>query len=176
MNKAGAGTPSANRISLLRDADGDGKAEVKTALLEGLNSPYGMALVGDTLYVANTDAVMAYPFAPGQTKITAAGRKIVDFACGSPNNHWTRNLLANADGTRLYVGDRLCHQYRRKGAGGRKGPRADHRDRPGDRQEARLCRRPAQPRRHGLGAEFGGAVDRGQRTRHARAPIWCPIT
>ena len=104
MSKAGAGTPSANRISLLRDADGDGTAEVKTALLEGLNSPYGMALVGDTLYVATTDAVMAYPFAPGQTKITAAGRKIATLPAGAPNNHWTRSLLASADGTLLYVG------------------------------------------------------------------------
>lgn len=103
MNKAGAGVPSANRISLLRDADGDGRAESKTALLEGLNSPYGMALVGETLYVANTDAVMAYAFTPGQTKITQAGRKIIDLPASKPNNHWTRNLLANEDGTKLYV-------------------------------------------------------------------------
>lgn len=103
MNKAGAGVPSANRISLLRDADGDGKAEVKTALLEGLNSPYGMALVGDTLYVANTDALMAYPFTPGDTKISAKGRKIIDLPSSKPNNHWTRNLLANEDGSKLYV-------------------------------------------------------------------------
>lgn len=104
MAKAGAGVPSANRISLLRDADGDGKAEVKTALLEGLNSPYGMVLIGDTLYVANTDAVMAYAFTPGQTKITGKGRKVIDLPSAKPNNHWTRTLLANADGTRLYVG------------------------------------------------------------------------
>ncbi|MFN3817920.1 PQQ-dependent sugar dehydrogenase [Blastomonas sp.] len=103
MNKAGAGVPSANRISLLRDADGDGRAESKTVLLEGLNSPYGMALVGETLYVANTDAVMAYPYTPGQVKISGAGRKIIDMPAAKPNNHWTRNLLANADGTRLYV-------------------------------------------------------------------------
>jgi glucose/arabinose dehydrogenase len=103
MNKAGAGVPSANRISLLRDSDGDGKAESKTALLEGLNSPYGMALVGETLYVANTDAVMAYAFTPGQTKITERGRKVIDLPAAKPNNHWTRNLLANEDGTKLYV-------------------------------------------------------------------------
>ncbi len=103
MNKAGAGVPSANRISLLRDADGDGKAESKTVLLEGLNSPYGMVLIGETLYVANTDAVMAYPFTPGQVKITAKGRKILDLPSQKPNNHWTRNLLANADGSKLYV-------------------------------------------------------------------------
>lgn len=103
MNKAGAGVPSANRISLLRDADGDGRAESKTALLEGLNSPYGMALVGETLYVANTDAVMAYPYMPGQVKISGKGRKIVDLPVTKPNNHWTRNLLASADGSKLYV-------------------------------------------------------------------------
>ncbi len=103
MNKAGAGVASANRISLLRDADGDGRAESKIVLLEGLNSPYGMALVGETLYVANTDAVMAYPYTPGQVKITGAGRKIADLPASKPNNHWTRNLLADADGTRLYV-------------------------------------------------------------------------
>ncbi len=103
MSKAGAGVPSANRISLLRDADGDGKAESKTALLEGLNSPYGMQLVGETLYVANTDAVMAYPYTPGQVKITGKGRKIADLPSAKPNNHWTRNLLANADGSKLYV-------------------------------------------------------------------------
>lgn len=104
MDKAGAGTPSANRIALLRDADGDGKAEVKTTLIQGLNSPYGMALVGDTLYVATTDAVTAYPFTPGQTRISAAGRKIATLPSAAPNNHWTRTLLADADGTRLYVG------------------------------------------------------------------------
>lgn len=103
MSKAGAGVPSANRITLLRDADGDGRAEVKSALLEGLNSPYGMALIGDTLYVANTDAVLAYAFTPGQTKITAKGRKIIDLPVSKPNNHWTRNLLASADGSKLYV-------------------------------------------------------------------------
>ncbi|MGF7149697.1 glucose/arabinose dehydrogenase [Sphingomonas zeicaulis] len=103
MGRAGAGVPSANRISLLRDANGDGIAEQKFALLEGLNSPFGMALVGDTLYVGNTDALMAFPFKVGETKISAKGRKIIDLPATQPNNHWTRNVLANADGTRLYV-------------------------------------------------------------------------
>lgn len=103
MRKAGAGTPSANRIALLRDADGDGRAEVKTVFLTGLNSPYGMALAGDTLYVANTDAVMAYPYTPGATRITAKGRKIVSLPSGAPNMHWTRNLVASADGKLLYI-------------------------------------------------------------------------
>ena len=78
MSKAGAGGTSANRITLLRDADGDGKAEVKTAYIEGLNSPYGMALVGDTLYVANTDALLAFPYAAGETKMSGKPEKIID--------------------------------------------------------------------------------------------------
>jgi len=103
MNKAGAGAPSPNRIMLLRDADGDGKAEVKTAFLSGLNSPYGMALIGDTLYVANTDAVLAFPYKEGETAITAKGRKVVSLPHGAPNMHWTRNLVASPDGEHLYV-------------------------------------------------------------------------
>lgn len=103
MNKAGADVPSANRITLLRDADKDGKAEVKTAFLTGLNSPYGMALVGDTLYVANTDAVMAFPYKEGETKITDKGRKVISLPHGAPNMHWTRNLIASPDGRLLYV-------------------------------------------------------------------------
>lgn len=103
MNKAGAGVPSANRITLLRDADGDGKAEVKTSFLTGLNSPYGMALVGDTLYVANTDAVMAFPYKEGETQIADKGRKVVSLPHGAPNMHWTRNLIASPDGKLLYV-------------------------------------------------------------------------
>ncbi len=104
MNKAGAGGAPANRITLLRDADGDGKAELKTPFLTGLNSPYGMALVGDTLYVANTDAVLAFPYKEGETRITATGRKIVSLPHGAPNPHWTRSLLASPDGSLLYIG------------------------------------------------------------------------
>ena len=103
MAKAGAGDPSANRITLLRDADGDGRAETKTPFLTGLNSPYGMALVGDTLYVANTDALMAFPYKPGDLKISVAGRKILNLPAQAPNMHWTRSLAAGPDGL-LYVG------------------------------------------------------------------------
>ena len=103
MDKAGAGAPSANRITLLRDADGDGRAEVKTAFLTGLHSPYGMALVGDTLYVANTDALMAFPYKEGETKITAKGRKILKLPAAAPNYHWTKSLVAGPSGL-LYVG------------------------------------------------------------------------
>ncbi|MGK2910776.1 MAG: PQQ-dependent sugar dehydrogenase [Sphingobium sp.] len=103
LSKAGAAGASANRITLLRDANGDGKAEVKTAFLTGLNSPYGMALVGNTLYVANTDALLAFPYQPGETKIVAKGRKVMNLPASGPNYHWTKNLLASPDGSLLYV-------------------------------------------------------------------------
>ncbi|PJG49072.1 sorbosone dehydrogenase [Sphingobium sp. LB126] len=103
MDKAGAGMPSPNRITLLRDADGDGRAETKTAFLTGLNSPYGMALIGDTLYVANTDALMAFPYKEGETRITGKGRKILNLPAQAPNMHWTRSLVASPQGL-LYVG------------------------------------------------------------------------
>ena len=101
MGKAGAGVPSANRITLLRDADGDGVAETKTAFLTGLNSPFGMALVGNQLYVANTDALVRFPYVEGATKITAKPEKIVSLPGGG--NHWARNVVANPAGRTLYV-------------------------------------------------------------------------
>jgi len=104
MKKAGAGTPSANRITLLRDTDGDGVADVKTAFLENLVSPFGMALVGDQLYVANADSVVRFPYKTGDTKITAAGTKVADLPGGPRNHHWTKSLVANRDGTKLYAG------------------------------------------------------------------------
>jgi glucose/arabinose dehydrogenase len=103
QKKAGAGVPSANRITLLRDADGDGVAEERHVFLEGLNSPFGMVLVGGNLYVANTDAVLRFPYAGGETRISAAGTKIVDLPAGPRNHHWTKNLIASRDGAKLYV-------------------------------------------------------------------------
>ncbi|MGL4397467.1 MAG: PQQ-dependent sugar dehydrogenase [Hyphomicrobium sp.] len=103
MSKAGAGVASANRISLLRDADGDGIAEIKTAFIEGLNSPFGMALVGSTLYVANADAIVQFPYADGATQITEAGAKVVDLPGGPRNHHWTKNIIASRDGRKLFV-------------------------------------------------------------------------
>jgi glucose/arabinose dehydrogenase len=88
---------------LLRDADGDGVAETRTTLLANLTSPFGMALVGNTLYVANTDAVVRFPYEPGQTEITVAGVKVVDLPGGPLNHHWTKNVIANGDGSKLYV-------------------------------------------------------------------------
>ena len=104
QKKAGGAVPSANRITLLRDADGDGVAELKTAFIEGLNSPFGMALVGNTLYVANTDAVVRFPYQTGDTRITAPPVKVADLPGGLLNHHWTKSLIANPEGTRLYVG------------------------------------------------------------------------
>jgi glucose/arabinose dehydrogenase len=103
MKRAGAGVPSANRITLLRDANGDGVADVRSVLLSGLNSPFGMALIGDRLYVANADAVLSFPYRTGDTAITAPGTKLVDLPGGPINHHWTKNLLASADGSQLYV-------------------------------------------------------------------------
>lgn len=103
MSKAGAGVPSANRITLLRDANGDGKAELKTPFLTGLNSPFGMVLIRDTLYVANTDGLMAFPYKTGDTKITAKGKELTKFNAKAPNNHWTRNLAASPDGKKIYI-------------------------------------------------------------------------
>jgi len=103
MKRAGAAVPSANRISLLRDADGDGVAEVRSVLIDGLNSPFGMALIGDRLFVANADAVLSFPYRSGDTRITAPGTKLLDLPGGPINHHWTKNLLASADGRTLYV-------------------------------------------------------------------------
>ena len=103
MKRAGAGVPSANRISLLRDADGDGIAETRTVFLQGLNSPFGMALVGRDLYVANTDAVLRFPYEGDETRVTAPGVRIVDLPAGPINHHWTKNIIASRDGSRLYV-------------------------------------------------------------------------
>src|SRR3954471_479167 len=103
MTKAGAAVPSPNRIILLRDADGDGVAGTRSTFLENLNSPFGMALVGETLYVANTDAVVRFPYKEGEQKITSKGVKVVDLPAGTRNHHWTKNLIASPDGSKLYV-------------------------------------------------------------------------
>ena len=103
MKKAGAAVPSANRITLLRDADGDGVAELREVFLQGLNSPFGMALVGSDLYVANTNAIVRFPYVQGQTRITAAGIKTTELPAGPRNHHWTKNLIASPDGSKLYV-------------------------------------------------------------------------
>lgn len=101
MGRAGAGVPSANRITLLRDTDGDGVAETRTTFLSGLNSPFGMALMGGYLYIGNTDAVVRVPYKDGETQIAAKPETVVKLNPGG--NHWARNVIADPDGKTLYV-------------------------------------------------------------------------
>ena len=103
MKRAGAGAPSANRITLLRGLKADGTAETRTVFLDNLSSPFGMALVGSDFYVANSDAIVRYPYSTGQTRIEGAGSKLVDLPAGPINHHWTKNLIASPDGTKLYA-------------------------------------------------------------------------
>ena len=102
-SKAGAGTPSANRITLLRDGDGDGVAETRSVLVENLYSPFGMALVGNELFVANADGIVKFPYQTGATRITAGPVKITDLPGGERNHHWTKNIIASRDGSKLYA-------------------------------------------------------------------------
>jgi glucose/arabinose dehydrogenase len=101
---AGAKAQDANRITLLRDTKGDGIPDVQTVFLDHLNSPFGVALVGHDLYVANTDAIIRYPYEDGETTITAPGTKLTDLPGGPIDHHWTKSLLASPDGSKLYVG------------------------------------------------------------------------
>lgn len=103
LSRAGAGVPSADQITLLRDGDGDGNPEVRSVFIDGLHSPFGMVLVGNTFYVANTDAVVSFPYEEGQTEITAEPTHVSDLPAGTINHHWTKGLVASEDGSRLYV-------------------------------------------------------------------------
>lgn len=103
LTKAGATGVSPNRISLLRDADGNGEAETKTTFIEGLHSPFGMALVGETFYVANADSIVSFPYKSGETSIKAAPTKLIDLPGLPLNHHWTKNILASEDGSKFYV-------------------------------------------------------------------------
>ena len=103
MQRAGAAAPSADRITLLRDADGDGVVETRSVFIEGLHSPFGMALVGNDFYVANTDALLRFPYEEGQTRIDQPGETVVELPAGPINHHWTKNVIASRDGSRLYV-------------------------------------------------------------------------
>lgn len=103
MKKAGAGVPSANRITLLRGVNNAGEAQTRSVFLQGLNSPFGMALIGNDFYVANTDAIIRFPYVTGDTQIRAAGIKVIDLPAEPINHHWTKNLIASPDGSKLYV-------------------------------------------------------------------------
>ena len=113
MRRAAAFGVSANRITLVARRDGDGIAEKREIFMEGLNQPFGMALVGDTFYVGNTDGVVAFPYAAGADRITAPGRKLTSF---KPGGHWTRSLLPSPDGRETLCRCRLAQQYRRRTA------------------------------------------------------------
>ena len=103
MGRAGASVPSANRITLLRDSNADGVAETRSVFLQGLNSPFGMALVGNSLYVANTDAVLRFDYTPGALQISSPGTVLASLPAGPRNHHWTKNLIASPDGSKLYA-------------------------------------------------------------------------
>lgn len=103
QKKAGGAVPSANQITLLRDRNGDGIVETRSIFLKGLHSPFGMVLVGNVIYVANTDALVSFPYEQDQTEIKAAATKIIDLPAGPLNHHWTKNVVASRDGTKLYV-------------------------------------------------------------------------
>ena len=131
---------------------------------EGLNQPFGMALLGDTFYVGNTDGVVAFPYTPGATRITAPGRKLATF---KPGGHWTRSLLPSPRRPEAVRRRRLADQYRRRGHGRRAGPRRHPRTRCRKRHEPHLRLRPAQCGRHGLGTADRRALDGGKRARRA---------
>jgi glucose/arabinose dehydrogenase len=103
QKKAGGTVPSADRITLLRDTDGDGVADMRSVLLSDLTSPFGMALVGDDLYIANTDALVRVPYSRGATRITIRPRRVAALPGGTLNHHWTKNVIATPDGSKLYV-------------------------------------------------------------------------
>jgi len=102
--RSGSSAPGGNRITLLRDANGDGRPELRTVFLDHLNSPFGVVLVGDQLYVANTDAILRFHYMAGQTRITERGVQLTDLPAGAINHHWTKALAASPDGSKLYVG------------------------------------------------------------------------
>jgi glucose/arabinose dehydrogenase len=123
MKRAAAVGDSPNRITLLRDADHDGVAETKTVFLEGLNQPFGMALIADTFYVGNTDGVVAFPYSAGASRIAEPGRRLTVFNGGG---HWTRSLLLSPDKTRLFIGVGSLTNIADKGMGVEQGRAAIH--------------------------------------------------
>jgi glucose/arabinose dehydrogenase len=153
MKDAGSGDHSANRITLLRDVHGHGVAVVRTVFLEGLNSPFGMALVGNQLYVADTDAVLRFDYVEGETHINGPGKKVIDLPAGSINHHWTKNLIATADGSRLYV---------TVGSNSNEDEIGIDND-AGRWKPPHIRLRPAQPERTCMGATHGRPLGHGQR-------------
>ena len=149
MKRAAAVGVSPNRITLLRDADGDGVAETREVFLDGLNQPFGMALLGDTFYVGNTDGVVAFPYAAGADRITAPGRKLAEF---KPGGHWTRSLLPSPDGPKLYVGVGSLSNIAENGMEAEEGRAAIYEIDLASGTQPHLRQRPAQPGGPGMGA------------------------
>ena len=162
MKRAAAVGVSPNRITLLRDADGDGVAETREAFLDGLSQPFGMALLGDTFYVGNTDGVVAFPYTAGATRITAPGRKLTAF---KPGGHWTRSLLPSPDGRKLYVGVGSLSNIGDNGMEAEEGRACIYELDLASGSSRIFAVRPAQPRGPGLGAAHRRALDGGQRAR-----------
>ena len=158
----GAGVPSANRITLLRDKDGDGIAEERSAFLSGLNSPFGMALVGDTLYVADTDALLRFTYREGDTKIDAKPEKVADLPAGPINLHWTRNVIASPDGKKLYVTVGSNSNAGEQGMENEQNSGSDPRDRSGHGSVAHFRLGLAQSKRTCLAACERRTLDDGQ--------------
>ena len=168
MGRAGAGVPSPNRLILLRDADGDGVAETQSTFLTRLNSPFGMALIGDSLYVANTDAVLRFPYREGDTSITAPGSKVADLPAGDYNYHWTKNIIASQDGSKLFAAIGSNSNAAENGIAAEQGRAAIVAIYLGTGHVTRLCVGTAQSRRHGASARKRHTLGRGQRARRAR--------
>ena len=162
---AGAGAKGGNRITLIRDADGDGVPELKTVLIDGLVSPFGMALIGNNLYVANTDAIVRYPYSPGQTKITAPGQILTRLPGPPIDHHWTKSLLASPDGKTLYVGVGSNSNITENGIGAEANRAAVWQVDVATGAHRIYASGPAQSQRPQLGTADGQAMGRRQRAR-----------
>ena len=165
MKRAAAAGVSPNRITLLRDADRDSVAEIRETFLAGLNQPFGMALLGDTFYVGNTDGVVAFPYEAGASRITAPGRKLTAF---KPGGHWTRSLLPSPDGKKLFIGVGSLTNIADRGMEAEEGRAAIWELDLASGQSRIFASRSAQSGRPRLGAADVRALDRGQRARRPR--------
>ncbi len=168
MGRAGASVPSANRITLLRDSNHDGVAETRTVFLENLNSPFGMTLVGNDLYVADTDRLLRFHYESGETAITSQPTKVVDLPGGALNHHWTKNVIASPDGSKLYVTVGSNSNVGENGLDQEEGRAAIWEVDRATGNHRIFASGPAQPQRPGLGTADRQALDRRQRTRRDR--------
>ena len=159
LKRAAAVGKSPNRITLLSDKDGDGVAEIRNVFLEGLNQPFGMALVGETFYVGATDGVVAFPYTAGSSRIAAPGRKLIEF---KTDGHWTRSLLASPDGTKLFAGVGSLTNIADNGLAVEEGRAAIYELDLTQGREPHLRQRPAQSRGPRVGASHRRSLDGGQ--------------